>query len=146
MFRVAQVRDGRTTFFNCLYAEHALKSKAFHDRMDDLLGPYGTVVHATLKSSHRAKSHVGSAGKLGHRDMPNAKYLPDILRVSLHVTDHATLENAHAALVAAYEPAGPCHDRRNEPPHDATQHVDFEGLVVDVRADTFSRVVPSTKR
>lgn len=135
-------QDGCVTHLTFLFAKHLVVSAAFHEEMEELLGPFGDVSapngplqHAKMKSSSRVRVKTNSNGDYGMDAMeaenraysePNTKFVRDILRVSLLVRSHDDLVEAHARLVARYEPVA-TKDRRAEKPRDVLQSVWFEG-------------------
>ena len=122
-----------------MYAAHLVACEAFRGELEGLLSPYGTLVHERLGGSTRAKAACAAGAALGDGPPPAAAGLTGLLRSSLRASDHASLENAHAALVRALPASGPAIDRRDGATHDVAQAVLFRGLAVEVTL-TFASV------
>ena len=113
-----------------LYAQMLVLSRDFHADMGALLGRFGQYLPAKMKGSRRAKHKCNNdyAGEA----RPESSHIKDVLRGSVVVTEHDALVRAHAALVAAYPPVS-LKDRRDDPPHDALQTIEYRGVIVEVQ-------------
>ena len=126
--------DNEVSYQYYLVAQGILRQQRYHDAVAAAVAAIENVEFRPAPHKKNERT-VGKAKEYDHEGVPMPAYraLKDTVRCSIVCQDHASLNAAHAALLAVF-PGKITKDRREEPScRDVLQVVEFEGFLCEVQ-------------